>query len=189
MTVTLTKIKTPLIILGVIVLFILSIVLSYFVILKIGENRLRNKLSLTGDEISSAYDETEADAYYNGNSYYYNEDLVNILLIGVDLGGRPIIKKKQADAVFLVSFNPKDNIVNVVAISRNTLADIEIYDMNGEFLATEKAQICLSYAYGKDASRELKDLVKALRNLPVRQFQDCYITYLLADITRFIWIL
>lgn len=178
MTVTLTKLKKPLIILGVIVLFILSIVLSYFVILKIGENRLRNKLSLTGDEISSAYDETEADAYYNGNSYYYNEDLVNILLIGVDKEKLTDKNSKQADAVFLVSFNPKDNIVNVVAISRNTLADIEIYDMNGEFLATEKAQICLSYAYGKDANESSQLTCKAvsrlLYNIPVSGYYTVY---------------
>ena len=179
MTVTLTKLKKPLIIIGVIALLVLSIVLSYFIIIKIGENRLRNKLSYTDDKISSsAYDQTEADAYYNGNSYYYNNDLVNILLIGVDKDSVKDKNSKQADALFLVSFNPKDNTVNVIAISRNTLADIEIYDMNGEFLATEKTQICLSYAYGKDAGESslltCKAVSRLLYNIPINGYYTVY---------------
>ena len=179
MTVTLTKLKKPLIIIGVIVLLVLSIVLSYFIIIKIGENRLRNKLSYTDDKISSsAYDQTEADAYYNGNSYYYNNDLVNILLLGVDKDSIKDKNSKQADAVFLVSFNPKTDEVNVIAISRNTMADIEIYDMNGEFLNTDKAQICLSYAYGKDAAESslltCKAVSRLLYNIPINGYYTVY---------------
>jgi len=150
MTVPKTKFKKPLIVIGIIALLIVSIIASYFIILKIGENRLRESLSHTDDMLLSDAYGSEADAYHNGKAYYYNEDLINILLIGVDKENLDDNNGKQADAIYLVSADFKAKKAKILAISRNSLTDIEVYDMNGEFLDTEYKQICLSYAYGVD---------------------------------------
>ena len=178
MTAPKAKFKKPLIIIGIIALLILSIVLSYFIILKIGENNLRDSLSNTDDMLSSDAYGDEADVYHNGKAYYYNKNLINILLIGVDNENPEGKNSKQADAIFLVSADFKNNKANIVAISRNTLTDIEVYDMNGEFLDTEYKQICLSYAYGEDDAKasELtsKAVSRLLYDIPINGYYTVY---------------
>ena len=165
MTAPRIKSKKPLIIIGIALLLILSIIATYFIILKVGEIRLRDKLSNTDDMLSGDAYSDEADAYHNGKAYYYNKDLVNILFIGVDKENLADNNGKQADAIYLVSADFKANKANVMAISRNTLSDIEIYDMNGEYLDTENRQICLSYAYGKDETHSSELTTKAVSRL------------------------
>ena len=64
----------------------LLITAAFFIIIKKGESKLRNPslnnsagLPADGGEIPE-----NADAYYNGKAYNYNDRLINILLIGVD---------------------------------------------------------------------------------------------------------
>lgn len=178
MTVPKIKYKKPLVITGIVVLLILGIIASYFIILKIGEIRLRNSLSNTDDTLSDDAYSDEADAYHNGNAYYYNKDLVNILFIGVDKENLSDNNGKQADAIYLVSADFKQNKANIMAISRNTLTDIEIYDMNGEYLDTENKQICLSYAYGKDdvesSNLTSKAVSRLLYDIPINGYYTVF---------------
>jgi LCP family protein required for cell wall assembly len=178
MTVPKIKYKKPLVITGIVVLLILGIIASYFIILKIGEVRLRNSLSNTDDTLSDDAYSDEADAYHNGNAYYYNKDLVNILFIGVDKENLSDNNGKQADAIYLVSADFKQNKANIMAISRNTLTDIEIYDMNGEYLDTENKQICLSYAYGKDdvesSNLTSKAVSRLLYDIPINGYYTVF---------------
>ncbi len=165
MTVPKIKQKKLFITLGIIVLLILSIISSYFIIIKIGENKLRDSLSnLDNISASNAYGD-EADAYYNGQAYYYNKNLINILCIGVDRNNIESKSGKQADVIYLISFDSKTKKANVISIPRNTLTDIEIYDMNGEFLDTEYKQICLSYAFGNDHKHSSELITKAVSRL------------------------
>lgn len=178
MTAPKTKLKKTIIILSVILVFILSIFSSYFIILKIGEKRLRESLSSTDDMFSSNAYGDEADVYHNGKAYYYNRELINILLIGIDKENSDDKDSKQADAIYLVSADFENKKAYIIAISRNTLTDIEIYDMNGEFLATEHKQICLSYAYGSDneeASRlTSKAVSRLLYNIPINGYYTVF---------------
>lgn len=178
MTAPKNKLKKTIIILSVIALFILSIISSYFIILKIGEKRLRESLSFTDDTLSTNAYGDEADVYHNGKAYYYNKELINILLIGVDKENSTDKKGHQADAIYLVSADFKNKKAYIIAISRNTLTDIEIYDMNGEFLDTEYKQICLSYAYGsdnQDSSRlTSKAVSRLLYNIPINGYYTVF---------------
>ncbi len=178
MTAPRIKLKKPLVITGIVVLLILGVIASYFIILKIGEIRLRNSLSNTDDMLSDDAYSDEADAYHNGKAYYYNKDLVNILFIGVDKENLSDNNGKQADAIYLVSADFKSNKANVIAISRNTLTDIEIYDMNGEYLDTENKQICLSYAYGKDdvesSNLTSKAVSRLLYDIPINGYYTVF---------------
>lgn len=176
---TVPKIKNKkVLIIGIIAIFILSIVLSYFIVLKIGENRLRNQLS-NGDDVFGSYDTDEADAYYNGKAYYYNKDLVNILCIGVDKENLKEKSDHQADAIYLVSADIKNKKAKIIAVSRNTMTDIDVYDMNGDFLATDYKQICLSYVYGSDDEQSSlltqKAVSRLLYDLPINGYYTIFL--------------
>lgn len=138
---------------------------GYFAVLKIGENRLRKKLDPDSAKLPVSGNESldeEADAYYNGVAYNYNDKLVNILIIGVDRQKPGVSKKHQADALFLVSLDSENKSVNVISISRNTIANVDSYDINGDYFATSKQQLCLAYTYGSDDKQSSELTTKAV---------------------------
>jgi len=138
-------------IVSIVLAAVLAVTGSVFGFVEIGKHRLREQLSFTDDTISSdqAYGDS-AEVFHNGQGYVYNDNLINILCIGVDKQEKSDKNYRQADALYLLSLDTQKNELNILAISRNTLADIDVYDVNNEFLDTDNAQICLSYVYGKD---------------------------------------
>lgn len=154
----LRKHKKLIIILSVILAILLVFTAAFFVVRKIGENVLRNEF-----DSFDAFE--EADVYYNGKEYNYNKNLINILFIGVDMENKGDSDIHQADAVYLVSFDAKAKSVKAVAISRNTLTNVDTYDINGDYFATVNQQVCLAYTYGSDDITSSENTVKAVSNL------------------------
>lgn len=179
------KHKKLIIVLSVILSVVIVITTAAVVFLKVGEARLREKLTFNDDGLTeeNAYGDN-AEVFYKGQGYVYNENLINILCIGVDKKNTDK-KDRQADALFLLSLDTETNIFNIIAISRNTLADIDVYDMNNEFLSSDRAQICLSYVYGKDDEDSTKLTCKAvsrlLYNVPINAYCTVFLNSI-ADI-------
>ncbi len=164
---------------SIILCVVLLLVGGVFAFIEIGEARLREQLSFVDGELSSdeAYGDT-ADVYHNGQGYVYNENLINILCIGVDKENKADKNYRQADALYLMSLDTKTNNLNILAISRNTLADIDVYDINNEFLDTDRAQICLSFVYGKDDEHSSlltsKAVSRLLYDLPINSYYTIF---------------
>ncbi len=160
--------KKLVIIISIILAVVLLLVSVFFIILKIGENRLRNEAQV---------EDSIADVYYNGEAYNYNKKLINILVMGIDQ--RENNKNKhQADALYLLSLDNENNSLKAIAISRNTIAEMDTYDINGKFFSTAKQQICLAYTYGKTAELSSENTVKAVSNLlyniPISGYYSIY---------------
>ena len=163
---------------------VLLITAAFLIIIKTGESKLRESaennsagLPADGGEIPE-----NADAYYNGKAYNYNDRLINILLIGVDRVSPGANEKQQADALYLVSLDTDNNTVSITAISRNTVTDVDSYDINGDFFATSKQQICLAYSYGSDDKKRSENTVKAvsdfLYGIPVSGYYTIFMNSL-----------
>ena len=154
-------------IVSIILAVILVFVSTFFIIVKIGEKRLRNSLaSGKGADIST----TEADAddsaiYHNGKAYYYNENLINFLFLGIDRYYDDKETQGQADAIYLFSVDTDKSKVKIISISRNTMCDVDILNSDGEAYGTENQQICLAYAYGNSNKRSSENCTKAVSNL------------------------
>ena len=163
----------------IVLLVLLILVGSVFAVLKIGEVRLREQLSFTDGDLSSedAYDDS-SEIYHNGQGYVYNDNLINILCVGVDKEEKTDKRYRQADALYLLSLDTETKKLNILAISRNTLADIDVYDINNEFLDTDNAQICLSYVYGKDDEHSSlltsKAVSRLLYDLPINSYYTVF---------------
>ena len=107
---------------------------------------------------------------YNGQIYAYNEDILTFLIMGIDKtkdvkevaegtnGG-------QADALFLVVLNPHDNSLSVIGINRNTMTDISVYDDNGAYVNTIKAQIAVQHGFGNGVEESCEYQVNAVQHL------------------------
>ena len=107
---------------------------------------------------------------YKDKIYEYNDDIMTFLIMGIDKKDRLETvenggQKGQADAIFLVVMNPHDKKVDLIAINRDTMADVEVYGQSGAYSGTVKAQIALQHAYGDGKDKSAKLMEKAVSAL------------------------
>ena len=114
----------------------------------------------------------------DGRVYQYEEELINLLFLGIDRHGEIEEQTEyvtwemgQADAIFLLSINPKKKTVKIVGIPRNAMVDLEIYDDKGQVREIIYNQICLQYPYacgGENGMEETKkDVSTIFYDLPI----------------------
>ena len=190
--VRISGVTEKLIVAGLILCCVVVLTFSTFMILKsVGRNSLRKHASevakeeLTtqlNDEIETKEEPMElqeGQILVEGEIYEYNKDILTFLCMGVD--SRSGIEKEktpgkagQADALLMVVVNPRKEEINVIAINRDTMTDIEIYDTAGMYLEEEKAQITLQYAYGdgREKSCELMEetVSKLFYGIPIHGY-------------------
>lgn len=175
-------IRVLIIILCVLLSILIAAGITLFCLYKSGEGALKpspdaqinikNKNIMQQDDLGRVID-------YKGKRYVFNEDMINILVMGVDrdtLGtdGGVIGTAGQADSIFMVSLDLVAKKYTVINISRDTYTDIGVYSAEGKYIGTEKHQLCLSYAYGdgKESSCEntLNAVSALLYNIPINKY-------------------
>ena len=125
----------------------------------------------SGDDRAKIACEQEKEVTYQGEKYVYNEDLVSILFLGVDKeafeegGTVGDGKAGQADALFLLVLDTKTGKSRLIAISRDTMTDVNVYSDLGNFIGTEKLQLCLAYTYGDGKEKSCENTVRAVSRL------------------------
>ena len=87
---------------------------------------------------------------WQGKTYKYNQNISNYLLLGVDkrTPAETRVGKAdagQADALFLLSLNRKTKEMTLISIPRDTMTDVESFDLEGKSLGKSKDHISLSY--------------------------------------------
>ena len=138
-------------------------------------------------EPEAAPDDTVLDGHtvcYNGEYYRYNEDLCNILLLGIDAEEKPAEAghfggANQADVLILAALDLKQDKLTLISISRDAMVDLELLDETGADAGTGHAQLALSFSYGDGLERSCeltRDAVSGLfYGLPI---QSCAALYL-----------
>lgn len=98
---------------------------------------------------------------YNGEKYLYNNKITTILFSGIDTHTTDRIEGQlgtagQADSLFVMALDTESGKYKLMSVSRDTMVDVNICDVNGNFSSTKKMQICLAHAYGdgKEISNE-----------------------------------
>ncbi len=163
--------KRVLLIIACVLLALLLLVFSVFGILWLkGRNALLggNNVTLeppTGYDVTIDDDQT---VIYNGERYQYNPNMTTVLCMGTDKNATESERDQangQADAIFLVAIDTASGKTTVIAISRDIMAEISIYDQKGNFVGTEVHQICLAYAYGDSPEAGCNNMVTAVSRL------------------------
>lgn len=115
---------------------------------------------------------------YNGHVYRYKDSMTSILFMGVDKNEMGAVNNivgtgGQADALYLVAIDTDNGLTTTFQISRSAMCDINLYNTNGDFISTENAQVCLSYAYGDGKETSAENCITSIRRifygLPVAQ--------------------
>lgn len=117
---------------------------------------------------------------YNGKVYTYNENMTSFLFIGVDretdnfLAETPIGSAGQADVIFVAALDTQNQKVTLIPVSRDLVAEYNVYSESGEFINTQTGQICLSYAYGNGLETSCENTVTAVSrlfyNIPINSY-------------------
>lgn len=109
----------------------------------------------------------ENEIEYGGKTYILNKNIVSVLFIGID---KERIENNegygingQADSLFVAAVDTFNGSVKVIPISRETMVDVDMYDDAGEYAGIRREQICLAYAFGNNAEKSSKNVLKSVR--------------------------
>lgn len=177
-------VKAIIIIISVILGLALAAGATALIMYNVGKNSLKNTppedvVITTPDDLEDVVIEQDgATVYYNGEKYEFNENAVPILLLGADKysfeDNEGIGYNGQADAVYLAVLNTDTKAVSVLAISRDSMVDVNKYSHQGGYLGTEKMQLCLAYAYGDGKEKSCENVAvsvsRLLYNVPISSY-------------------
>lgn len=164
-----------------IVVSVILVVLGVFEVIRVfGHRRLASKNAISAPVTTSTEVLTEEEnelqweddwVKHNGVIYDYNEDIITFLVMGIDKMDEEVkqvygeIAGGQADAIFLLVFNPHNKTTKVIGINRNTMTDVEIYDEYGNYMTTYEAQIAVQHGFGDGVEGSCELEKRAVSNL------------------------
>ena len=104
-------------------------------------------------ETEASYELQEGQIRYNGKTYQYKENLMNILCLGVDsrdgiAGEKTPGKAGQADCVILAVLDDEAKTIQLINISRDSMVPVHVYATDGSYVEDRREQLALQYAYG-----------------------------------------
>ncbi len=107
---------------------------------------------------------------YKDKKYKYNTNLRTLLFLGVDKNEEVSVKEVtgrsgQSDCLILLVLDQEKKTTTLLEISRDSMTDVKIYGIDGDYLTTEKAQIATQYAYGEGEKRSCMLTKNAVSNL------------------------
>ena len=140
------------------------------------ENTRENTRANTVPTDSSVPETTEADVDWSttveqdGVLYRLNPDLQTVLFLGADDGGTALPgvapgEARRADTIFLLLLDNNKQEIQLVAISRDTIADVDVYTANGDYAYTAPTHITMQYFYGDSAARSCYLMKRAVSRL------------------------
>lgn len=107
---------------------------------------------------------------YDGKTYAYNTNLLTFLVLGIDSmdevhEAEDGLSGGQSDAMFFLILDPDNKDIKIIAINRNTMTDIDVYNEEGVYVGTGEAQICLQHGFGDGLEESCVRTVKTVKNL------------------------
>lgn len=159
--------KIALIILAVILALILALVGSFLIITQIGKSQFHDADTHISAEEVTVEDETTIT--YNGKKYTLNENIVSVLVMGID---RENVNENfgsgnngQADVIFVATIDTETKRTCIIPISRETMVDVNLYTQDGKFAGTKHEQLCLAYAYGNTTEQSSQNVLTSVKRL------------------------
>ena len=170
---------------GIFLFLLLSAAVGFMILRILGERRVRNNTRSQAPQMT--YDtmgipaEGESERPFSSEwkegwishedkVYEYNEAVLTFLIMGIDKSGEVQTAENgldggQADAIFLAALNPKDRRADLIAINRDTMTDVAVYDFYGGYSSTVRAQLALQHAYGDGKEKSAEYMVQAVSDL------------------------
>ena len=138
------------------------------------------KLSRAKTEENSCFSE---EIQYEGENYRYRKNIVTILCLGID--GREKAEKNEligfgprADSIYAVVLDKERQKMTLLSISRDTIADVKIFDSLGQEIGAYPMQIGLQYSNGdgleESCRLQAEAVSKLLNGIPIHGYCALY---------------
>lgn len=173
--------KVIIIILCILLSIILAAISALLIAINVGKGEMLddNKNAIIALPKDIEYFDNGKIITYKGKKYQLNEDITSVLFMGVD--EREFEKDDEsygtngnADVLMLMTIDTKTGESNIISISRDTMAEINTYSTNGNYIGTETKQIALAYSYGDGEEISCRNEVNAVRrlfyNIPISSY-------------------
>ena len=101
--------------------------------------------------VASATPEPEGNIYYNGDLYVKNENIVNILFLGIDTNTQRRIEMAgyRSDVIIVCAVDVENKKATLISIPRDTKTTVQKVDENtGKVTETLQWKINTAYSYG-----------------------------------------
>ncbi|MCR5092890.1 MAG: LCP family protein [Lachnospiraceae bacterium] len=131
------------------------------------------------DEEKEAVKWQEGWVKYKDKIWSYNKDILTFLIMGIDKSGdaREVAEGTnggQADGLFLLVINPHRKSIQIFAINRNAMTDVDVYNEDGAYVRTVKSQICTQHGFGNGVEEsceyQKKTVERFLYQLPIHGY-------------------
>lgn len=163
-------------VLMIILLIFFGVIVSFFAMEFHGRHQMLEKrdelIEVSAPEIEEEViiEEEGVVITYGGERYQYNENVTAVLCMGIDkeaLESDEVLigNSGQADTLLLAILDVESGDVKLWNISREAMTDVDIYNVEGEYVSTEKLQACLAYAYGDGKQTSCENTVRAVSRL------------------------
>ena len=166
------KKKKALLIILLIFFIILAGIAGAFIYLQYnGQKNLMDYNDANINSIDEAITQNDGKVvYYNGKTYYLNENITSIACLGVDkydLGiyGEKIGTAGQSDTNMVLAIDTQTGKVTVITIPRDLMIDVNAYTVSGEYAGVRNMQICLAYAYGDGKHTSCLNAVQSIQRV------------------------
>lgn len=159
--------KIIIIVLAVLLAIVLALVGTFLILTYVGKSQFHDAdTHISAEEITI---EDEATITYNGKKYTLNENIVSVLVMGID---RENVNENfgsgnngQADVIFVATIDTETKRTCIIPISRETMVDVNLYTQDGKFAGTNREQLCLAYAYGNTTERSSQNVLTSVKRL------------------------
>ena len=136
----------------------------------IWRDQLAQSVFKVGDETAAEGDEGVYMMTYNGVEYEYNNNIMSVMLIGIDSTGK--IKSEEtydnharADNIEILILDRRTNKVSILPISRDTITPVHRYTMNGYDAGTEETHLGFAYTFGDGGKASCLNTQQAVAEL------------------------
>lgn len=171
------------VLLGVFAVLVVAAMIAFVILRTLGKDSLEQVVAGEAPDIASTEELEnslkEGEVLYNGQVYAFNEDILTFLFMGIDREGEITeaedgLDGGQADAIFLVAMNPHNKTVSIIAVNRNTMTTVDVYDADGVYMGQYIKQLTLQHGYGdgKELScqRSVAAVSRLFYNLPINGY-------------------
>ena len=140
----------------------------------------RNESIVTPESLVDAAENEGQRITYKGEAYRFNDAAVSMLFMGVDKTdvqqNGTYGRNGQADSLFVATLDTKSGEIKVIPLSRESMVDVNMYAVDGNFVGIQNQQLCLAYAYGATGEESSENVIRSVKRLLYGMPIDGYVT-------------
>lgn len=117
----------------------------------------------------------------DGVDYFPRQDVTVVMVLGIDqYGPREASNyhrnKGAADSIMLLVFDETNKSCTVVYVNRDTMVDMNVLGLKGEYAGTVNAQLALAHTYGNGLEQSSENVKSTLMNFMHGLTIDYYVS-------------